>query len=121
MANSSVTDSSNNGTYRIDLSRFINHSNTVYVNISDAFPRDGYGPSVYHVSVTADGNETIADFRPGTDTEDPFLFDDGGSHLADYPGGWRLADGTSSIIYKFDYPSRAIRLAITLSMRNQFK
>lgn len=119
--NSSVTDSSNNGTYRVDLSRFINHSNIVYVNISDAFPADGYGPSVYHVRVTADGNETIADFRPGTDAEDPFLFDDGGSHLADYPGGWRFADGTSSIIYKFDYPSRATRLAITLSMWNQFK
>lgn len=120
-ANSSVTDSSNNGTYTVDLSRFINHSNTVYVNISDAFPTDGYGPSVYHVRVTADGNETIADFRPGTDAEDPFLFDDGGSHLADYPGGWRFADDTSSIIYKFDYPSRATRLAITLSMWNQFK
>lgn len=120
-ANSSVTDSSNNGTYRVDLSRFINRSNTVYVNISDAFPADGYGPSVYHVSVTADGNETIADFRPGTDAEDPFLFDDGGSHLADYPGGWRFADGTSSIIYKFDYPSRATRLEISLSMWNQYK
>lgn len=120
-ANSSVTDSSNNGTYRVDLCRFINNSNTVYVNISDAFPADGYGPSVYRVSVTADGNETIADFRPGTDAEDPFLFDDGGSHLADYPGGWRFADGTSSIIYQFDYPSRATRLAITLSMWNQYE
>ncbi|KAK7696861.1 hypothetical protein SLS64_014146 [Diaporthe eres] len=120
-ANSSVTDSSNNGTYKVDLSRFINHSNTVYVNISDAFPVDGYGPSVYHVSVTADGNKTIADFRPSTDVEDSFLFDDGGSHLADYPGGWRFADGTSSIIYKFDYPSRATRLAITLSMWNQYE
>lgn len=120
-ANSSVTDASDNGTYRIDLSRFINPTNTVYVNISDAFPADGYGPSVYHVSVTADGNETIADFRPGNDSEDPFLFDDGGSHLADYPGGWRFADGTSSIIYKFDYPPRATRLAITLSMWNQYK
>ncbi|KAK2611809.1 hypothetical protein N8I77_005133 [Diaporthe amygdali] len=28
--NSSVTDASNNGTYRIDLTRFINRSNTVY-------------------------------------------------------------------------------------------
>lgn len=120
-ANSSVTDSSNNGTYTVDLSRFINDSGTIYINISDAFTADGYGPSVYHVSVTSDGNETIADFRPGTDAEDPFLFDDGGSHLADYPGGWRFADGTSSIIYKFDYPSQATRLAITLSMWNQFK
>lgn len=118
--NSSVTDASNNGTYRIDLTRFINRSNTVYVNISDAFPTDGYGPSVYHVSLTADGNETIADFQPGTDAEDRFLFDDGGSHLADYPGGWRFADGTSSIIYKFDYPSWVNRLTITLSMWNQF-
>lgn len=120
-ANSSVRDASNNGTYKVDLSRFINHSGTVYVNISDAFPADGYGPSIYHVSVTADGNETIADFRPGSDAEDPFLFDDGGSHLADYPGGWRFADGTSSIIYKFDYSPRTTRLAITLSMWNQYK
>lgn len=120
-ANSSVTDASNNGTYTVDLSRFINSSNTVYVNISDAFPEDGYGPSVYHVRLTADGNETIADFQPGSEDEDPFLFDDGGSHLADYPGGWRFADGTSAMIYKFDYPSQATQLTMTLSMWNQFK
>lgn len=120
-ANSSVTDSSNNGTYRIDLSRFINRSNTIYVNISDAFPADGYGPSVYHVRLTADGNETIADFQPGNEAEDSFLFDDGGSHLADHPGGWRFADGTSAMIYKFDYPSGATRLTLTLSMWNQFR
>lgn len=120
-ANSSVTDASNNGTYKVDLSRFISSSNTVYVNISDAFPEDGYGPSVYRVRLTADGNETIADFQPGSEDEDPFLFDDGGSHLVDYPGGWRFADGTSAMIYKFDYPSRATRLTMTLSMWNQFK
>lgn len=120
-ANSSVTDASNNGTYIIDLSRFISPSGTVYVNISDAFPEDGYGPSVYHVSVKADGNQTIADFRPGSDAEDPFLFDDGGSHLADYPGGWRFADGTSSIIYKFDCPPGTTQLVIALSMWNQYK
>lgn len=120
-ANSSVTDASNNGTYRVDLSQLINSSNTVYVNISDAFPEDGYGPSVYHVILTADGNEIIADFQPGDEDEDHFLFDDGGSHLADYPGGWRFADGTSAMIYKFDYPSQATQLTMTLSMWNQFK
>ncbi|KAF5484928.1 hypothetical protein CGCS363_v014270 [Colletotrichum siamense] len=118
-ANSSVTDSSNNGTYTADLSRFINRSNSVYVNITDAFPADGFGPSVYRVQVTAD-NQTVADFRPGDEAEDAFLFDDGGSHLADYPGGWRFADGSAAMIYKFDYPRRATQLTLTLSMWNQY-
>ncbi|KAF9873329.1 hypothetical protein CkaCkLH20_09142 [Colletotrichum karsti] len=120
-ANSSLTDASNNGTYQIDLSQFINRSNAVYVNISDAFPADGYGPSVFNVKVTTGGNKTIADFRPGTEDEDSFLFDDGGSHLADYPGGWRFADGTAAMIYKFNYPSRVTNLTLTLSMWNQFE
>ncbi|KAI8272788.1 hypothetical protein K4K56_002262 [Colletotrichum sp. SAR 10_98] len=118
-ANSSVTDSSNNGTYTADLSRFINRSNSVYVNITDAFPVDGFGPSVYRVQVTAD-NQTVADFRPGDEAEDAFLFEDGGSHLADYPGGWRFADGSAAMIYKFDYPRRATQLTLTLSMWNQY-
>ncbi|KAI8311450.1 hypothetical protein K4K59_007342 [Colletotrichum sp. SAR11_240] len=118
-ANSSITDSSNNGTYTADLSRFINRSNSVYVNITDAFPADGFGPSVYRVQVTAD-NQTVADFRPGDEAEDAFLFDDGGSHLADYPGGWRFADGSAAMIYKFDYPRRATQLTLTLSMWNQY-
>ncbi|KAL0936958.1 uncharacterized protein CTRU02_209174 [Colletotrichum truncatum] len=120
-ANSSIKDSSNNGTYIINLSQFLNSSGTVYVNISDAFPADGFGPSVYYVKVTADQNRTIAEFQPGTEGEDSFLFDDGGSHLADNPGGWRFADGTAAIIYRFDYPSNATTMTISLSMWNQFQ
>ncbi|KAK1634533.1 hypothetical protein BDP81DRAFT_396487 [Colletotrichum phormii] len=119
-ANSSITDSSNNGTYAVDLSPFMNGNGIVYVNITDAFPADGYGPSVYHVKVAGDGNRTIADFSPGSEAEDSFLFDDGGSHLADYPGGWRFADGASAMIYKFDYPPQTTNLTLTLSMWNQF-
>ncbi|KXH34010.1 hypothetical protein CSIM01_02345 [Colletotrichum simmondsii] len=119
-ANSSVTDSSNNGTYTADLSSFINGNGTVYVNITDAFPADGYGPSIYRVKVIGDGNKTIADFTPGDEEEDSFLFDDGGSHLADYPGGWRFADGASAMIYKFGVPPQTTQLTLTLSMWNQF-
>ncbi|TDZ27425.1 hypothetical protein C8035_v010371 [Colletotrichum spinosum] len=119
--NSSVRDGSNNGTFKIGLTRFVNRRGVVYVNISDAFPGDGYGPSVYRVKLMVDGNRTIADFQPGTEAEDPYLFDDGGSHLADYPGGWRFADGSAAIIYKFEFPHRATRLTLSLSMWNQYQ
>ncbi|KAF6832407.1 phosphate-repressible phosphate permease, partial [Colletotrichum musicola] len=122
-ANASIMDGSNNGTYTVDLSRFLNDGGgTVYVNISDAFPADGYGPSVYNIRVTADGNRTVvADFRPGTDAEDAFLFDDGGSRLADDPGGWRFADGAAAAIYRFDSPPGSRNLTLSLSMWNQFQ
>lgn len=121
--NASITDRSNNDTYTVDLSRFLDGGGgVVYVNVSDAFPADGFGPSVYNVKVTADGNRTVvADFQPGTDAEDAFLFDDGGSHLADDPGGWRFADGAAAMIYRFESPPGTRNLTVALTMWNQFQ
>lgn len=101
---SPISDKSNNATYEVDLSAFLNPNGSVYVNITDAYPDDGSGPSVWHITVIVDRSQVIADFQPGTDAEDTFLFDSGGSHLASYPGGWRFADEQAGMTYKFDYP-----------------
>lgn len=118
---SPISDKSNNATYEVDLSVFLNPSGSVHVNITDAYPDDGSGPSVWHVTVIADGSQVIADFQPGTDAEDTFLFDSGGSHLASYPGGWRFADGQAGMTYKFDYPPGSEQLSIFLTMWNQYQ
>lgn len=111
-----VTDASNKATYTVDLSAFLG-SASVYVRFQDAYPNDGWGPSVSQVTLTADGN-VIASFQPGTDAETPFLFDADSSQLAS--GGWRFADGNNFFIYKFSPPSGTKTLTLSALMWNEY-
>lgn len=110
-----VHNSSNKGTYNVDLSSFLGRQ-SVYVRFQDYFHTEGWGPSVQQVTVMADGN-VIASFQPGTAGEDPFLYEEDNSAVAD--GGWRFADGNSYFIYKFVPPSGANTLTMQVTMWNQ--
>jgi hypothetical protein len=110
-----VTDGSNKAVYTADLSSLLG-SASVYVKYQDAYPNDGWGPSVAQVTVTAD-SIVIASFQPGSAAEQPFLFDAGGSQVAT---GWRFADGSSYFIYKFTPPPGTKTLTLSTQMWNEF-
>jgi GxGYxYP putative glycoside hydrolase C-terminal domain/GxGYxY sequence motif in domain of unknown function N-terminal len=110
-----ITDASNKATYTTDLSSLLG-GEAVYVRYQDAFPSDGWGPSVSQVNVIADGN-TIASFQPGTHAEKPFIFDAGSSQLA---SGWRFTDGGNYFIYRFAPPSGTKQLTLQSTMWNEF-
>lgn len=111
-----VHDSSNKGTYTYDLSAELG-GDAVYLRFQNAYSDDGWGPSVQHITVTADGT-TIADFQPTTAGELPFLFDADGSAMAD--GGWRFADQGNYFIYKFQPPAGTKALSVQILMWNQY-
>jgi hypothetical protein len=110
-----ITDASNKAVYTADLTEFLG-SAAVYVKYQDAYPNDGWGPSVAQVTVTADST-VIASFQPGTSAEQPFLFDAGGSQVAT---GWRFADGTNYFIYKFRPPQGTKTLTLSTEMWNEY-
>lgn len=111
-----IRDSSNKDTYTVDLSGQLG-TGVVYVRFSDAFPSDGWGPSVQHVTVTADG-ATIADFQPTTAGEAPYVYDLDNSSIAS--GGWRFADGGSDFIYQFRPPAGTTSLQMSVLMWNEY-
>lgn len=111
-----VTDASNKATYTADLSSQLG-GEAVYVRFQDAYPNDGWGPSVSQVTVIADGT-TIASFQPGTDAEKPYLFDPDSSQLAS--GGWRFADGGNYFIYRFAPPAGTKQLTLQTLMWNEY-
>jgi hypothetical protein len=110
-----VTDASNKATYTIDLSAQLG-GEAVYVRYQDAYPNDGWGPSVSQVTVIAD-ETTIASFQPGTDAEKPYLFDPDSSQLA---SGWRFADGGNYFIYRFAPPAGTKQLTLQTLMWNEY-
>jgi hypothetical protein len=117
-----VTDSSNLATYTADLTPLLSGGPSVYVKYQDAYPNDGWGPSVSQVTVTADGN-VIASFQPGTSAETPFLFDADSSQIAtgsQSTGQWRFADGNNYFIYKFTPPAGTKQLTLSTVMWNEY-
>ncbi len=110
-----VTDGSNTAVYTADLTPLLG-TGSVYVRYQDAYPSDGWGPSVSQVTVLADGN-TIASFQPGTAAETPFLYEADNSSLA---SGWRFADGSSFFIYVFNPPPGTKKLTLQTEMWNEY-
>lgn len=110
-----VTDGSNKAVYTADLSSLLG-GQAVYVRYQDAYPADGWGPSVDQVTVIANGT-VIASFQPGTAAEQPFLLDADSSSLA---SAWRFADGNSYFIYKFIPPAGTTTLTLQTEMWNEY-
>lgn len=110
-----VRDSSNRGTYTVDLSSHVG-AGTVFVQLADAFPKDGWGPALHHVSVEVDGAAGPA-FTPGGEEEAPYLFDAGGSQTAE---GKRFADGGATFIYRFEVPAGTTSLTLALELENEY-
>lgn len=110
-----VTDSSNHGTYTLDLSPLLGKE-AVYLRFADAYPNDGWGPAVYQVTVTVDGKQ-VAQFVSRSDTEAQYMFDADGSSLAP---GRRFADGGSYWIYRFAPPAGTSTLTVDVVMENEY-
>jgi hypothetical protein len=111
-----ITDGSNKAVYTADLTAFLTSGGAVYVRWTDAYPNDGWGPSVDQVTVTADSN-VIASFQPGSSGETPYVFDLDSSQTA---SGWRFADGTEYFIYKFVPPAGTKKLTLSCEMWNEY-
>jgi len=113
-----LRDASNRDVYDFDLSKYAGHD-AVYVRFDDAFPQDGWGPAVHSVTLVADG-QTIAQFDANTPDEEPYLYDRQGSKAL--PGAdHRFADNGNYFVYKFDTPTDAKQLTLSVEMWNQFK
>lgn len=111
-----IRDSSNRQVYSLDLSQFAT-GDAVYLRFDDSFPNDGWGPSVQHVTVTANG-QIIADFEPFTDAEATYLYDSDGSSR---DGSHRFADGNNYFVYQFPIPQGTTDLVAQVDMWNEFK
>jgi hypothetical protein len=111
-----IRDSSNRGSYTLDVSPALGKE-AVYVRFQDSFGDDGWGPSVLSVSAKANGVE-IANFKPGTDAETPYLFDGLNSSIGGE--GNRFSDGGGYFIYKFTPPAGTTSLTVTVEMWNQY-
>ena len=85
-----ITDGSNKAVYTADLTPFLTSGGAVYVRWTDAYPNDGWGPSVDQVTVTADGN-AIASFQPGGSGETPYVFDLDSSQTASLNEYWVIS------------------------------
>jgi hypothetical protein len=112
-----IRDSSNRGTYTFDLSQEIEHAGVAFLRFEDAFPGDGWGPSVRAVSVSVDGAQA-ASFEPGTAGEEKYLFDGARSSLGGE--GNRFADGGGYFIYRFPAPPGAASMTVQVEMWNQY-
>lgn len=111
-----VRDGSNHDTYELDLTAELGGEG-VYLRFQDAFGNDGWGSSVKHVTVLADGQQ-IADFDANSAGETPFMFDADGSAIA--PEGHRFVDGGSYWIYRFEPPAGTTSLVARVEMWNQY-
>lgn len=114
-----LTDGSNRQTYTIDLSNFLG-GDAVYLRFQDAFPNDGWGPSVHQVTANADGN-VIAQFTGCSQQEEQYIFDHGNSSCdLSQTNAHRFADGKSYFVYRFVPPAGTKQLTVSVDMWNQF-
>ncbi|TWD84862.1 GxGYxY motif-containing protein [Kribbella amoyensis] len=111
-----IRDSSNRDTYTLDVSPALG-AEDVYVRFADSFRDDGWGASVASVLVKANGAE-LANFKPGTAAEEPYLFDGLNSSIGGE--GNRFSDGGGYFIYKFTPPAGTTSLTVTVEMWNQY-
>ncbi|GAB3423673.1 GxGYxYP domain-containing protein [Flindersiella endophytica] len=113
-----VHDGSNQQVYDFDLSDQLG-GDAVWVRFDDAFTDDGWGPAVSQVTVKA-GDQVIAQFAPGTDAEEPFLFDHGNSQISSGPPQHRYADGNRYFVYRFAPPAGTQQLTLSVEMWNEY-
>ena len=114
-------EAKNRKIYELDLSAFLGaESESLYVRFDDAFPSDGWGPSVHQVTAIADGR-VIAEFIPGAPGEQEFLYDGQRSQVSPGFGGHRFADNDRYFIYHFAPPPGTREFILRVDMWNQFR
>ncbi|HZR44570.1 MAG TPA: hypothetical protein VFB12_30945, partial [Ktedonobacteraceae bacterium] len=114
-----VTDGSNKAVYNLDLSNYLG-GQAVYLRFQDAYPQDGWGPSVYQVTVKADG-QVVAQFTPCSSQEVQYIFDHGNSYCDTNPSSpHRFADGSSYFVYRFAPPAGTKQFVVSVDMCNEY-
>ncbi|NBE99972.1 GxGYxYP domain-containing protein, partial [Nonomuraea sp. K271] len=112
-----IRDTSNREVRTFDLSRELSGEDGVYLRFQDSFSDDGWGPSVGAVTVKADGKEIVS-FTPGTDAEEPYLFDGVNSSIG--ANNNRFSDGGGYFVYRFTAPEGTQQLTVDVDLWNQF-
>ncbi|TDE26579.1 hypothetical protein E1295_44120, partial [Nonomuraea mesophila] len=112
-----IRDTSNREVRTFDLSQELSGEDGVYLRFQDSFGDDGWGPSVGAVTVKADGKE-IASFTPGTEAEEPYLFDGVNSSIGAKQN--RFSDGGGYFVYRFTAPEGTQQLTVDVDLWNQF-
>lgn len=114
-----ITDGSNRAVYNLDLSSYLG-GQAIYLRFQDAYPQDGWGPSVHQVTVKADGN-VVDQFTGCTAQEEQHIFDHGGSYcLTDPSNPHRFADGSAYFVYRFVPPAGTKQFVVSVDMWNEF-
>ena len=108
----------------LDLSPFLDAdgSDAVYIRLGDADPSDGTPGELRYVTVTTGTGKTVAEFAPGTDVEDLYLYDADGSS-AERTGasaGYRRASRQRYAVYEFSLPEGTTELTARLEVAKQF-
>lgn len=119
-ADGTVRDGSNRKTRTIDLSSFLD-GEKVYLRFEDAKPNARGSADLWHLKLSA--GDWSAEFSPGGDIEDLFLYDPDGSS-AEKTGamsGRRWASGDEFFVYQFDPPAGANTLVAEADVGNQFR
>jgi hypothetical protein len=108
----------NRTTVRLNLSGYVG-TGAIQLKFADYWPTDGWGPSLTHTTVEADG-EVIHNIDATSDEEIlNYLEEDGGSSARNF--GARFADGENDWIYEFAVPDHADSVNVTLEIANGFR
>lgn len=116
-----IRDGSNRAVHDLDLTPFLG-GDAVWLRFTDAFPADGWGPAINHLTLTADG-EVVANLLAGTDEERAALFDRGGSTFKPETGpetAHRFADGSNYFVYELPVPAGTQQLTASVDVFNQY-
>ncbi len=111
-------DPSNWYEYEMDLSAFL-PAGKIQIRIEDSFTEDGWGPSIWDVSLETDGEEVTYARAPYTDEE--YVYENSAA-IDDFSEDqqWRFADAQDYLIYEFDVPGDPDELVVEITLRNGF-
>jgi len=104
--------------YRMDLSAFL-PAGKIQIRIEDSFKNDGWGASIWDISLERDGEEVTYARVPYNDEE--YLYENNAS-VDDFSEEqqWRFADAQDYLIYEFEVPDDPEELVAEITLRNGF-
>lgn len=91
-----------------------NPSKTVYVRFKDGSPQNGYGPSLYRLSVSTEG--AGANLVAPSYADNQYIVQNTGNIDNDH----RFADGNDTVIYKFDLNDSVTAGSMVLDIGGEF-
>ncbi len=91
-----------------------NPTKTIYVRFKDGSPQNGYGPSLYHLSISTEGSG--ANLVTPSYADNQYIVQNTGNIDNDH----RFADGNSTVIYKFDLNDNVTSASMFLDIAGEF-